>query len=283
MEAKAVYGALRKDFLDNDLDDNWSFMSQNDLINNEFRTRHNGLVYDFCRVIKKVFIVTFPDKALLDSIIDNNSDVLIFSHHPMSWQPLSDGMPFINITEMQILKMKEKRVSFFVLHSPIDREGEYSTSFSFMQALRLKFLQSFYPLKGGNGGVIAESEILNIKEFGLYVKSRIGHDAKVYQYGDEIIKEGKLGILAGGGNVTAAVEALKELGVNTYVTGVTAVFKSYEPSREFHAFAKKNRINVIGTTHYSSEKWACMNMLDYFRKIGLGCVFMPGKPDMNDL
>ena len=60
-------------------------------------------------------------------------------------------------------------------------------------------------------------------------------------------------------------------GVNTYVTGITAKWTS---SEEGHEFAKEHRINILGGTHYSTEKFACISMVDYFAEMGLPCEFV---------
>ena len=42
-------------------------------------------------------------------------------------------------------------------------------------------------------------------------------------------------------------------------------------------------INVLGGTHYSTEKFACISMVDYFKKIGLSSNFIEDKPVMKDM
>jgi putative NIF3 family GTP cyclohydrolase 1 type 2 len=68
--------------------------------------------------------------------------------------------------------------------------------------------------------------------------------------------------------------------INIFVTGVTAL-NNY--SREAHEFAKENKINIIGATHYSTEKFACIAMCDYFKKRGLPCEFIEDKPILEDM
>ena len=53
------------------------------------------------------------------------------------------------------------------------------------------------------------------------------------------------------------LEEISELGINTFVTGITVLSPR---TQEAHGFAKENRINVLGGTHYSTEKFACMEM-----------------------
>lgn len=52
---------------------------------------------------------------------------------------------------------------------------------------------------------------------------------------------------------------------------------------EFHRIAKESKINVVGATHYSTEKFACMAMEDYFTGLGIEAEFVEGTPCMEDL
>jgi len=58
---------------------------------------------------------------------------------------------------------------------------------------------------------------------------------------------------------------------------------SFEPCIEFHQIAKESKINVMGATHYSTEKYACMAMLDYFAGLGVEAEFIEGTPCKEDL
>lgn len=70
------------------------------------------------------------------------------------------------------------------------------------------------------------------------------------------------------------------MGINTFITGIT-LLNDY--SRKTHDAAKKNGINIIGATHYSTEKFACMALCDYFKTLGLKCQFIEDKPVMEDM
>ena len=44
---------------------------------------------------------------------------------------------------------------------------------------------------------------------------------------------------------------------------------AYDDLVQAHAYAQQHRINILGTTHYSSEKYALMAMTGYFAQLGL--------------
>jgi putative NIF3 family GTP cyclohydrolase 1 type 2 len=108
----------------------------------------------------------------------------------------------------------------------------------------------------------------------------VGHETKLYQYGDNEIKNGVVAVAAGGGNQTFVLQELVENNINTFVTGITL---KNDVSAEVHEFAEKNRIAILGGTHYSSEKFACIAMCKYFGKSGLPAEFIDDEPCFEDM
>ena len=95
--------------------------------------------------------------------------------------------------------------------------------------------------------------------------------------------DNKIAVVAGGGNDPEILAEVAKLGINILVTGVTYPNKDYEPSLRAHEIAKENKINIIGGTHYSTEKFACIKMMEYFEKLGLLAEFLEDDPDFGDL
>ena len=56
----------------------------------------------------------------------------------------------------------------------------------------------------------------------------------------------------------------------------------YEPSMRFHEICKKNKINVIAATHYSTEKFACIAIQKFFEDQGLPSEFLDDDPSFDD-
>jgi hypothetical protein len=50
-----------------------------------------------------------------------------------------------------------------------------------------------------------------------------------------------------------------------------------------HKFAEDNRINILGGTHYPTEKYACKAICEYFMRLGLPSEFIEDKPVLEDL
>jgi len=284
MKAKVLYERVGKDFEIDKYKDDWSFVEFNELIDPAFKERYIGVMLNNADEIEKVYTSTFPDSIILDKILARNeADILLFSHHAMGYDPTLEGFPFYSIPVDYLKKLKERRISFYVLHIPLDKNGAYSTSVSLTKALQLTVDGEFCEYLGCKVGVICETTFTKVTDFALHVKNVIGHNINVRQYGDEIIKRRRVAVASGGGCIDFVARELSALDVNTFLTGVTRPIPSLEPNIEFHRIAKESGISVVGATHYSTEKFACMAMEDYFTGLGIEAEFVEGTPCLEDL
>ncbi len=284
MNAKKLYEKIGIDFEIEKFKDDWSFVEYNEFINTNFKETYIGVMLDNTYEIGKVYTSTFPDTEVLDDILSKNeTDVLFLSHHAMGYDPTLEGFPFYNIPAIYLKKLKEQRISFYVLHIPLDKNGDYSTSVNLAKKLQLEITSQFCEYLGHKVGVICETNFTKLEDFAIHLENVIGHEIKVRQYGDEIIERNTIAVAAGGGCIDFVAQELAALGINTYLTGCTRPIPSFEPNMEFHRVAKENKINLVGATHYSTEKYACMAMVEYFAGLGIEAEFIEGTPCMEDL
>lgn len=176
-------------------------------------------------------------------------------------------------------KLQQQRIAVYNLHVPLDHYSEYSTSKTLADALGIEVIKPFVQYRGGLAGVIGKAKCETVEELNAVFSKAVGHDTKLYAYGDNRI-DGIIGIVAGGGNIRETVDELLENDIKVLVSGITV---KNEFSSEVHNLEKANQINVLGGTHYSTEKFACRKMCDYFEKLGLEAVFIEGKPMMEDM
>lgn len=285
MKAIELYNTLDKDFQCSKLKDDWSFMNFHSYINPKFRDNYIGVMLDNSEEIKKVYTATFPDVSIIEEILSRNeTDVMLFSHHAMGYDgSIIENFPFYNIPQEYVKELKQRRISFYVMHVPLDKNGQYSTSVNLANALKLNIVQQFCRYESIDVGVICKTSFNTLDVFGNYLFETIGHDVKIRQYGDNDIKENLVAIAAGGGSYPFVAEELRKLGINVYLTGFTRPIPTFEPTMEFHRIAENSKINVIGATHYSTEKFACISMVDYFKALGLESEFLHGEYYLQDL
>ncbi len=284
MRASELFERLDKDFDIEGMRDDWSFMDLNDYVAPNFKSKYMGLVLDNAKNIEKVYTAAFPDKEIIEKVLEaNEHDILLFSHHAMGYKGDTEGFPFYNIPLDYLDEMKRRHIAFYILHAPLDKNGKYSTSVSLANALKLEIVDEFCQCDNIKVGVICNTTIKSVLDFSQYINKVIGHEVKLRNYGEPDIRGGKVAIAAGGGSYPFVAAELAGLGINLYLTGFTKSLQYFEPTMEFHKIAKDNLINVIGATHYSTEKYACISMVDYFSKLGIPAEFLEGRYYLEDL
>lgn len=280
MDAQKLYDKLEIDFIARrGLSDDWKEMEKDKYLSPNFKKRSMGVVYDFSKNIKKVYTAVFPEKEVIKKILaKKETDILLFVHHPMVWDITKKNV-FTAISEKDLKIMKDRRISVYCIHVPLDNFGKYSTTNTLCKELGIKVEKQFVPYFGGLCGVIGTIDVDNIKDIKKRFDKVLGHKTKLYNYGTERLKEHKVAVVAGGGN---DLETLKEIpkNCNLFITGITAK-NTY--SKAAHDYLEEKKINLLGGTHYSTEKFACIAMVEYFKKQGLPCEFIPGKPIMEDI
>jgi putative NIF3 family GTP cyclohydrolase 1 type 2 len=282
MKSNELYDRLEKDFIFKELKDDWArYMGELDsFLSDNFKERSMGLVCDFAKEINKVYSAVFPTEEVMQKIIDDGTtDSMLFLHHPSVWD-IRRSPKFYQMSSTLLEKFRENRISIYNLHVPLDNFSEYSTSKTLADALEIEIEKPFAEYRGALCGVIGKTRCKNVEELNRKFSKALGHNTRLYLYGDTAIKDGRIAIVAGGGNNTDTVREMIENNVNVLITGITTNNESYS---EIHELEKKNHINVLGGTHYSTEKLACQRMCTYFEKLGLPSAFIEGEPVYEDM
>lgn len=277
MNAQKLYRQLEKDFITGrGLSDDWKEIRTEKYLSPNFKKRSMGIVYDFSKDINKVYTAVFPDKSVIKKILKKNeTDILLFVHHPMSWD-ITKKKVFSSISDKDLEMLKKRRISVYNLHVPLDNFGEYSTSNTLARALGIKVKTQFAPYFGALCGVIGTVDTDKVSDMKKRFEKAVGHKVKLYKYGSDIINNKRV---AGGGNDLDILETIPK-GINLFITGVS-IKNDY--AKKSHDYLRKKKINLLGGTHYSTEKFACIAMVDYFKKLGLPCEFIEGKPGLEDM
>jgi len=285
MKALDLYRQLDKDFVTPQMSDiNW-FASMADFegyVSDDFKQRNMGVLCDFATEVNRVYTAVFPSDAVLQRILDDGArDAMLFVHHPLVWDLSKDtNRAWYPINSSLLEELKGRGISIFNYHVPLDNFSEYSTSHMLAEALGIKHEKPFAPYGGVLCGVIGKAACKYVYELKVHYSKIVRHDSSLYIYGDEALVDGRVAVVAGGGNDVEVLQHVAAEGINTLLVGITVVNAISQPA---HDFAKAKGINLLGGTHYSSEKYACMAMCEYFEKLGLPCEFIPDIPCLDDL
>jgi putative NIF3 family GTP cyclohydrolase 1 type 2 len=283
MKAAELYERLEKDFINPALSDVWAkyMPSIDDFLCDNFKSRSMGLVCNNSDNINKVYTAVFPSNTVMQSILDRGeTEVMLFVHHPSTWDIRKVPTIFQQMDRGLLGEFKERRISIFNLHHPLDNYGEYSTSVSLARALGVEPQKPFGLYCGALAGVFGKTDCADVQALSEKFTTAMGHRTSLYRYGTEKIRNQLIAVVAGGGNIIEMLQEIAAEGVNTLITGV-ALRSAF--TEQPHAYAEQNGINILGGTHYSTEKPACQAMCGYFQKLGLPSEFIEGEPILEDL
>jgi len=283
MKATKLYKQLEKDFITLEMSDEWAkyMNSVADFLCDNFKKRSMGLVCDFTIEINRVYTAVFPSANVMQKILnDGTQDAMLFVHHPSIWDIRKAPESFQQMDRELLQQFKDRKISIYNLHVPLDNFGKYSTSVTLAKVLGIKPENSFAPYFGAMAGVFGKNDCATVQDLKNKFQEMVNHEVSLYNYGDNKIKNATVAVIAGGGNDVDMLEEISKAGVNTFVTGIAV---KNECSGKAHVYAKKQGINILGGTHYSTEKFACMSMIDYFTKFGLPSEFIEDEPVMEDL
>lgn len=279
MEALELYNRLEKDFDIAKYKDIWR-MDFNEFIDPQFKERQLGVMLNHCIEIDEAFTTVFPsDKILKEVLSKGRENCLLFTHHAMDWD-IRKANPLIDVNKELLLRLKKGKIALYVLHTPLDKNGKWSTSVNLAKAIGVTVEEGFLQCSGVKVGIIGNTEARTVDRLGDKLEQVVHHKVKVYPYGEKFLANDKVAVLAGGGCLDWVLKEVGARGINTLVTGVTAI---NDFTKGAHDLAQALGINLIGATHYSTEKFACIAMTTYFEKLGIPCEFLEGEPMEEDL
>ena len=283
MKAIQIYKQLEKDFITSEMSDEWAryMHSVADFLCENFEKRSMGLVCDFATEINKVYTAVFPSIDVMKKILsDGTQDAMLFVHHPSIWDIRKAPDVFQQMNSNLLQQFKDKRISIYNLHVPLDNWGKHSTSVTLAKALSIKPIKPFAPYFGAMVGVFGMADCVKVQNLKSHFQKAVDHDVSLYDYGDYVIKDATVAVIAGGGNNIEMLKEISNAGVNTLITGIAV---KNEFSEKAHEYAEKHGVSILGGTHYSTEKFACISMVKYFNEIGVPSKFIVDEPVIEDI
>ncbi|MFW6390030.1 MAG: Nif3-like dinuclear metal center hexameric protein [Halanaerobiales bacterium] len=272
MEKEKIIKTLDEKFNVYSIVDAWQ--SFEDLINpieehctSSFLEYYSGLMIDYCTEVNEILVTTFITENVFRYIEEEGmNNVLIFTHHPFYHNP--HDYSFENHIKNNLDVIENNRVSIYSCHLPLDiSKSHHSTDYYLADKLmkEIKGSISAYhepverEISCGYYGKCKENLFKELRE--------INNQFKIYKSLDkepEIIS-----CVPGGGNEIEFIKEAKDLGADTYITGIIDMRgkNSISGNINFLKKVKELEINLIGLGHYHTEALAMRGLVnDYFKE-----------------
>src|SRR3989344_9210196 len=280
MELKKIVKELDAEFEIDTIKDDWSWLFDPLFIRKSlpvFRKtlKNTGLMIANSDEVHKMYTAFAPSRYVLEEIrLKGIVNVLLVVKHPFDWDGRRNAQGFKKFEERDYQLMEGMGVSIYSLHTPLDKNRNdlvVSTAYAFAKVIKLKVEEEFGAESADNPdlilGLIGKTNDRKLSGLVKHLNSILDYKVKVRKVNEEV---GKVAVVTGGGFVPGIMQEAKDKGVNTYITGIiTPNASEYSKKTYGKTLAEANKIgiNVIGCSHYLTEKWAMQYSLPYFSKI----------------
>jgi putative NIF3 family GTP cyclohydrolase 1 type 2 len=240
-----------------------------------FLSERSGLVFDFADDVEEVYCVVFTTPEVLDYLLQvTDAPSLVFTHHPHDYR--EDARGFGPFPEDYLAEFKRREIAVYAIHTPLDVGLNISVSRSLAHRLSLSSQVPFSETRGGHVGMIGSLETEDLDAMADHVSRALYIDTvDVFDNG---AVDGTVAVVAGGGDQPEILKEAHELGCTTYVTGTVVhrwqMESIQELNREFHALARRLEVNLIGATHYHTEKCGVQDVAAYLRQNDIEATFL---------
>ncbi len=279
MELKILGAKLDKEFDIAHVKDEWQWLFDDLFIEKSLKSfrkpmHHTGLAIKNSEEVNIIYTAFAPSTYVLEQIRKREvKGSLLVVKHPFDWDGREVGQGFIPISPRDYDLMEEMGVSLYSLHTPMDKDRNdkvVSTAYGFARVIKLKVKEEFAPEGERNPklllGLIGRLKDNSFDNLVKRLNSVLHYKVKTMKKDDEV---GRVAVVTGGGFVLELIQGAKDKGCKTYITGIiTPNSSEYSKTNFPHTLegVEKIGINVIGASHYLTEKWAMEFSVPYFRQ-----------------
>lgn|SRR3989344_1407962 len=280
MELKKIVKELDAEFEIDTIKDDWSWLFDPLFIRKSlpvFRKtlKNTGLMIANSDEVHKMYTAFAPSRYVLEEIrLKGIVNVLLVVKHPFDWDGRRNAQGFKKFEERDYQLMEGMGVSIYSLHTPLDKNRNdlvVSTAYAFAKLCKLKVEEEFAVESDNNPdlrvGLIGKVPEHKLEKFIKRVNAELDYRVKLRKVNDIV---GKVAIVTGGGFIPRIMQEAKERGVNTYITGIITPNNSdYEKKNYKKKLSEANKIgiNILGCSHYLTEKWAMQYSVPYFSSL----------------
>lgn len=227
----------------------------------KFLSIFNGLMIKGDSDVTKVYCASFLTDEILEKFISNaEKGDLLFAHHPINMEcgdPRGEwGRGFVPLEVNLLNQIKDKGLSIYTCHAPLDIHKEISTNIAIAKSLQAEIIDYFEPYSGGYAGLICNINPINSEE--LIRKLKVIFNIPYVDF--EGLKHNnitRIAIEAGCGDVVESMKEVEAKGVQAYITGEIHCHINNDYGhmkfKEMMEYVNTTHMSLIGVSHAASE------------------------------
>lgn len=252
---------------------------------NEFIHLFNGLMIKGEENVGTIYLAVFPTDHVLERFISKGrSGDLLFMHHPLLMEcgdPKGKwGKGFIPIKEKYIKQLKEKKLSVYTCHIPMDSHEQLGPNIAIAHELKVDVTDVKDDIQKNNFILYGTIETTNTDNLIATLKS-IFNIPYVNFAGPKKHEIKKVAIVAGCGDIVDWMKDAEHNGADAYITGEIHCHIDNEYGRqkyrEMKNFIPNTSMSLIAVSHSASEYLVHKTLMkEWFeKKFNIQTVLLP--------
>jgi putative NIF3 family GTP cyclohydrolase 1 type 2 len=226
-----------------------------------FCERFNGLMMRGSETVRTVFCSVSPSEHVLDVFLREGADGdLLFLHHPLDIEsgdpqgPLGRG--FLPISEAHLDAVRDRRLSVYTCHTPMDLHTELGTTAAIVAAFGGRANGGFWSHGDGNAGAVCDIDPTSTPD--LMRRSQQMFEIPYVDFAGRMHQRvERMAVVAGAGYKVDLMKDAEARGAQVYVSGeiFDRIDNAYSRRlfQDVQDFALQTTMSLIGVSHASSE------------------------------
>ena len=241
-------------------------------INPTFLKQKTGLMIVGVGKVHAVRTSVFVTDRVVEQLSDQRPSLLL-THHQFNY--FEDERGLQPISGEQIQKLAKQGHSLYVSHAPLDTHPIYGSSLALAEEVGVKQTGRFYDYFGAPTAVVGEVGEQTLQDFAEHVrKSLLRPKIDVMQERPHVRT---IAVVAGGGDLPDVLQEAYDLGADTMLLGTLenrwGIRGVQIAHQEFLQLNNKLKLNLIGGSHYNTERLAMVKVVRLFEGLGVPCEF----------
>ena len=241
-------------------------------INPEFLNQKTGLMTRSSDTITEVYSCVFVSDQVVEKM-KQEKGILLFTHHQFNYYEDERGLQPISPETFSFLR--DRGVSIFVAHAPLDTHPAYGTSIALAEFTGITVDNFFFNYFEAPTALFGHLDRTRFSVFSEGVKNSLSRPCLTIQKHSPYVE--KLAVAAGGGDEPEILKLAYKEGCDTLITGTVehrwAAPFVQEKNKEFHELNKELKLNLIGGTHFGTERPAMIKVTEFITRLGIKCEY----------
>ncbi|UZJ41616.1 Nif3-like dinuclear metal center hexameric protein [Prosthecochloris sp. SCSIO W1101] len=237
-----------------------------------FLEGRTGLMLQGGDIIQKAYTAVFVSDRVVEKIL-RERNCLLFTHHHFNYYEDERGLQPISPETMEALCRAGH--SLYVAHAPLDTHARYGTSIALAELTGITVEHFFYDYFGAPTALVGHVTKTGFQDFASRVCKELQRPYLTLQQHRPAVE--KVAVAAGGGDLPDLLQYAYDAGCDTLLTGTVenrwAVPSFQELNRAFHELNTRLKLNLIGGTHFGTERPAMLAVTELFETYGICCEY----------